>query len=137
MKLELLERRKARVEMVPLIDTIFLLLLFFIYAMLSMRVHHALPVRLPASSSAEIDQAGLVQVTLQADGAIFVDHRLVPLDQLADLVKQQHPTPSDEVMVMVFADRRVAYQSLFQVLDQIRGAGIRRIALQAEPAPSP
>ena len=44
MKVELPVQKKARIEMLPLIDIVFLLLVFFIYAMLSMAVHRGLPV---------------------------------------------------------------------------------------------
>ena len=56
MKINRFQCRKARIEMVPLVDMFFLVLVFFIYAMLSMAVHRALPVQLPASSSAELNQ---------------------------------------------------------------------------------
>ena len=51
MKVNLGKERKVRIEMLPLIDTVFLLLVFFIYGMLSMAVHHSLPVQLPLSST--------------------------------------------------------------------------------------
>ncbi len=51
MKLNLDTQRKVRIEMLPLIDIVFLLLVFFIYAMLSMAVHRGLPVVLPTSSA--------------------------------------------------------------------------------------
>ena len=47
MRVNLGARRRARIEMLPLIDIVFLLLVFFIYAMLSMAVHRGLPVALP------------------------------------------------------------------------------------------
>ena len=46
MKIQLPAIKKARIEMLPLIDIVFLLLVFFIYAMLSMAVHRGLPVEL-------------------------------------------------------------------------------------------
>ena len=49
--------KKPRIEMLPLIDIVFLLLVFFIYAMLSMAVHRSLPVVLPTSSAAQVDTA--------------------------------------------------------------------------------
>ena len=52
MKVALPERRKGRIEMIPLIDIVFLLLVVFIYAMLSMAVHRGLPVVLPSSAAA-------------------------------------------------------------------------------------
>ena len=56
MKIHLPATKKARIEMLPLIDIVFLLLVFFIYAMLSMAVHRGLPVELPLSTTAEIDK---------------------------------------------------------------------------------
>ncbi len=56
MKLQLALPKKPRIEMLPLIDIVFLLLVFFIYAMLSMAVHRGLPVELPLSTTAEIDK---------------------------------------------------------------------------------
>ncbi|MBW1821228.1 MAG: biopolymer transporter ExbD, partial [Deltaproteobacteria bacterium] len=44
MKLKLYKTKNPRIEMLPLIDVVFLLLVFFIYAMLSMAVHRGLPV---------------------------------------------------------------------------------------------
>ena len=65
--------KKARIEMLPLIDIVFLLLIFFIYAMLSMVVHHSLPVSLPVSSIAEIDTEQSLTVSVHQNGEIFLD----------------------------------------------------------------
>ena len=56
MKIELPAMQKSRIEMLPLIDVVFLLLVVFIYTMLSMAVHHGLAVHLPSSSVAEIEK---------------------------------------------------------------------------------
>jgi biopolymer transport protein ExbD len=50
--------RKSRVEIIPLIDVVFLLLVVFIYTMLSMAVHRGLNLNLPKSESAEIEKTG-------------------------------------------------------------------------------
>ena len=73
MKINRGQSRKARIEMVPLVDMFFLVLVFFIYAMLSMAVHRALPVQLPTSSSAELNQKTLLSVTVKEDGSLFLD----------------------------------------------------------------
>ena len=66
MKLDMPLRRKARIEMLPLIDIVFLLLVVFIYAMLSMAVHRGMPVVLPTSSTAGIDKQEFLSITVQA-----------------------------------------------------------------------
>jgi len=131
MKVNLRVAKKARIEMLPLIDIVFLLLVFFIYTMLSMAVHRGLPVVLPKSASAEIDQKLILSVTLQRDGTIYLDK--VPfsfeaLDQAIRLKATGYKDPG----VLLFADRDITYQQLFRVMDKIRQAGVTRISLQAE-----
>ena len=131
MKVNFQTSRKVRIEMLPLIDIVFLLLVFFIYAMLSMAVHRGLPVLLPTSASAKIDKELIVSVTIKSDETIYVDKEQIGLDDLASLLKTKAETDKD-VGILLFADRSLSYQKLFQVLDQVKNAGIHRISLQAE-----
>ncbi|MEA3548433.1 MAG: biopolymer transporter ExbD, partial [Thermodesulfobacteriota bacterium] len=76
MKLNKSSLSPPRIEMLPLIDIVFLLLVFFIYAMLSMAVHHGQSVDLPQSSSAVLEMQDAISITIQAadQGMIlFVD----------------------------------------------------------------
>jgi biopolymer transport protein ExbD len=131
MKVNFQTSRKVRIEMLPLIDIVFLLLVFFIYAMLSMAVHRGLPVLLPTSASAKIEKELIVSVTIKSDETIYVDKEQIGLNDLASLLKTKAETDKD-VGILLFADRSLSYQKLFQVLDQIKNAGIHRISLQAE-----
>ncbi|MFP4040634.1 MAG: ExbD/TolR family protein [Desulfosudaceae bacterium] len=123
--------RKARIEMLPLIDVVFLLLVVFIYTMLSMAVHKGLPVCLPQSSAAEIEQQIVLSVTVKADGGVFVDKNPVSLAELSAYLEQETAGQADPG-VLLFADSSISYQRLFQVLDQIKAAGLSKISLQAE-----
>lgn len=122
--------------MLPLIDVVFLLLVFFIYAMLSMAVHRGLPVVLPASSTAKIDKKLVLSVSIKSDGEIYIDKHQVALEDLAETLKIRALNETDPG-VLLFADRDISYQKLFKVLDRIQMAGIHRISLQAEPEKSP
>jgi len=131
MKIHLNTNRKTRIEMLPLIDIVFLLLVFFIYAMLSMAVHRGLPIQLPTSSSVKIDKNLVLSVTVKADGTIFLDKEKIAPKKLTKAL-QMKAKGEKEPGVLLFADRSLAYQKLFHVLDQIRNSGISRISLQAE-----
>ena len=131
MKINLNIERKARIEMLPLIDIVFLLLVFFIYAMLSMAVHSGLPVILPISSSARIEKELMISVTVKRDGTIYVDKHRIALKDLEKLLIRK-AKGAIEPGVLLFADRSLSYQDLFRVLDKIRMAGLNRISLQAE-----
>lgn len=131
MKVNFQTRKKVRIEMLPLIDIVFLLLVFFIYAMLSMAVHRGLPVLLPTSSSAKIDKELLLSITVKSDGTVYVDKDQIDLGDLESFLKAKTESDKD-VGILLFADRSLSYQNLFQVLDRIKAAGIHRISLQAE-----
>jgi len=123
--------KKVRIEMLPLIDIVFLLLVFFIYAMLSMAVHRSLPVALPSSDTAKIHKQLVLSVTVDAKGAIHVDKEPVPLQSLSAVLKKK-AGKTESPGVLLFADKDLSYQDLFRVLDQITIAGIKQVSLQAE-----
>ncbi|HKK90464.1 MAG TPA: biopolymer transporter ExbD [Desulfobacteraceae bacterium] len=130
MKVTSHQNRRARIEMLPLIDIVFLLLAVFIYAMLSMSVHHGMPVNLPASETAAPETETILSVTVKSSSEIYVDHQRVTMEQLPGLLKQlsRQNTPDG---VLLFAEKRLPYQVLFSVLDKIKLAGHTRISLQA------
>ena len=131
MKLDLQIDKKARIEMLPLIDIVFLLLVFFIYAMLSMAVHRGVSVMLPSSSIADIDQKPVLSISVTKTGNIFVDEQRVSLEYLAKTLMARSNSDK-KAGVLLFADHNLSYQKLFKVLDQIRRAGLNSISLQAE-----
>ena len=121
MKVRRFYTKPPRVEMLPLIDIVFLLLVVFIYTMLSMAVHKGMPVTVD----------GLKGSTCLPDGSVFVDQRAASLETLSDMLR--HKTRGDaETGVLLFADRSLAYDRLFKVMARIRQAGLHRISLQAE-----
>jgi len=129
MKVNVGAQRRARIEILPLIDIVFLLLVFFIYAMLSMAVHRGVPVNLPASSSADIEKTRALSVTIQENGDIMLDTDLVPVKDLGSRLRERAKI-SEDLGVLLFADRTVSCQLLVRVLDQIRMADVARISLQ-------
>ena len=131
MKIDRPDTRRARIEMLPLIDIVFLVLVFFIYAMLSMAVHRGLPVVLPTSSTAKIDKKLLLSVSIKSDGIIYVDEEQVQIENLTNVLAKR-TKEKIKPGVLLFADHTIKYQQLFRVLDQIRTAGLSRISLQAE-----
>ena len=125
--------KKPRIEMLPLIDIVFLLLVFFIYAMLSMVVHHSLPVSLPVSSIAAIDTDQSLTVSVRQNGEIFLDNTKFSLKELQVVLQDKAQKAGDDksVQVDLFADKALSYQELYRVLDIIRTAGISDVSLQA------
>ena len=128
------ETRKARIEMIPLIDIVFLLLVFFIYAMLSMVIHRGLRVELPAASTALVDKRDYVSVTLTKDNLLFVDEKPVPLEKLASRVVGRMGGKKD-VPVFICGDSRADLGVAVRVLDLLRAAGIREASFECSEEP--
>ena len=123
--------RRPRIEMIPLIDVVFLLLVFFIYSMLSMTIHRGLPVNLPTASTASVDQETFITITLQRDGQLFLEDRAVDTRTLPSLlIKERKQNP--DLQVYLRADREVSYHRAVEVMDLVRSAGINKLALETQ-----
>lgn len=110
--------------MIPLIDIVFLLLVFFIYAMLSMVVHRGLKVELPAATTAHVDKRDYVDVAITRDNVVTVDGEPCDLPELPTRVAERR---GYEVSLPVFisGDRKADLGLAVKVLDTLRAAGIR------------
>lgn len=94
------EELEPRIELMPLIDVIFLILTFFIYAMVLMVRVDMLPVPLETyASSEEPDTTPAVGVTLRLDGSIYVGHDQVGLDEVLPTIEK---TLKDEPGTVVY-----------------------------------
>jgi biopolymer transport protein ExbD len=123
--------RKSRIEMLPLMDMIFLLLAVFIYTMLSMAVHRGLNLDLPQSKSSAPEKQLILSVSIDEKGLVYIDKQVVGIDKLTEtlyIMTREKKDPG----VLLFADKNISYQQLFKVLDKIKEAGLTRISLQAE-----
>jgi len=123
------EKRKARVEMLPLIDVVFLLLVFFIYAFLSMVVHRGVEVDLPAASAATSDSRDYLSVTLTQAGTVFINQEPVPPGEIGLRVRHLLAAEGDpDRPVFIEGDRRSELESALQILDQLRQHGIQQVS---------
>ena len=118
--------------MLPLIDVVFLLLVVFIYTMLSMAVHKGMPIDLPESAAVKSEKDTVLSVTINKDNLIFINKEPVDLEHLTHILEQK-AKKEKKPEILLFADKTISYQHLFKVLDRIRMAGLNQISLQADP----
>ena len=123
-----------RIEMLSLMDLVFLLLVVLMYAMLSMAVHRGLPVTLPRSSAVEHEKHVAIALSISASGEVFLDRVPLALEALSSILAARRAAADDPegLSIRIFADRSVVCQTLFTVLDGVRAAGITRVSLQGE-----
>ncbi|MCX7970012.1 MAG: biopolymer transporter ExbD [Negativicutes bacterium] len=119
-----------RLMIIPMIDIILFLLVFFMISTLYMVEQNLLPVSLPAARSDDRPAGWLVNVTVTADGRIMIDNQPVDAAGLAGQVAAAVAAHPDTV-VIIRADRQLPYQQVVALLDQLRTAGVSRLALAA------
>jgi biopolymer transport protein ExbD len=123
------EERKARVEMVPLIDCMFLLLVFFIYAMVTMTVHRGIRVNLPRGEGA-VERTTPVLVTVSADNTLKVGGRTVDLETaVRDVVEQAR---LQKAPVMIGGDCASDLGVSLELLSRLKAAGVDSVSFLVE-----
>jgi len=126
--------KKARIEIIPMIDTMFFLLVFFMLASLTMTNQFSLPVNLPHAAGNQDKPQQVITLTLTKDGNIFYDKEQIatPADAVLRLVNQ---SKSDtQTTVIINADRSVEHGRVVELMDAIRQSGINRIAIAVSPS---
>lgn len=120
--------RKARIEIIPMIDVMMFLLIFFVLISLNVIPAFGLKTALPDSSTAQraVSSQAPAVVTLGADGAIALDGKPVPLRELGARVGALHGQEPNKRFV-VSADQAVRWQAVVEVMDALRKQGIDAI----------
>jgi len=120
--------KKARIEIIPMIDTIFFLLVFFMISTLSMAHYSGLPVNLPKAATGEQPPGESAAITISSDGKITIDKDAVTRD-LIRAVLQRRLEKNPELLVLINADERVEHGIVIDVMDAARQAGVTKMAI--------
>ncbi len=136
-------RREATVELTPLIDVVFLLLIFFMVST-SFVQNEALNVDLPqANGDAQSSQDLYINVIVQEDGRYEIDGNLVADESLAGLVNtlrsivEKNAAQNNSLPVIISADALATHQSVVRIMDACAQAGLSHISLATQPILNP
>jgi len=129
--------RRARIEIIPLIDIIFFLLATFVMVSLSMVKNRAIPVNLPAATTgAAQDRSEFAAITIAATGEVFFNKQPVTEEQL-DAALQALLAANPDPKVFLNGDTKAEFGRAIAVLDQARRLGITKIAIETQPKSAP
>jgi len=125
-------KRRARIEIIPLIDIMFFLLATFIMVSLSMIKNASVPINLPSAhtSQSENTKAAAV-ITVTKEGEIFWNKDKCVLDDLSTRLKGllvSNPDPK----VLIHGDKKADFGTVVAVLDEVRKAGIKKTAIRTK-----
>ncbi|MGI6034238.1 MAG: ExbD/TolR family protein [Limnochordia bacterium] len=119
-------RQEPQINMAPLIDIVFLLLIFFIYTVNMTGQPLDINVDLPGSSTAEAGPARTAAIFLTKAGKTYLNGQAVELTSLRTLL-----ATGDQVII--YADRGVDLQRALLVMDEVRLAGIKDVGFAVWP----
>ncbi len=124
--------RRARIEIIPLIDIMFFLLATFVMVSLSMVKNQGIPVRLPAAASGQPqDRKDSTTISVSAAGQVYLDKEELSLDVLsARLAKLKEANA--ELRVFINGDEDARLGLAIEVLDATRKLGITKVAFETK-----
>jgi len=125
----------VRIDLTPLVDVVFLLLIFFMVST-TFREDQGLELRLPAASGTPTAESAELRVSVAADGSLRFEGRAL---DIAELERQARVAleASSERLVVVEADRSVEHGRVVAVMDVLRRAGARGLTVATAPGVEP
>lgn len=129
-------QRKARIEIIPMIDVIFFLLVFFMISTLSMTVNRGLPVNLPTAATSQRDLKENLNVTLTQAGELFLNREPIVWQDLGARLKTALAS-EPELMVIINADGEARHSTVIDVIDELRLSGVTRLVIAVNPDKKP
>uniref|UniRef100_A0A7C4VSB9 Biopolymer transporter ExbD n=1 Tax=Desulfatirhabdium butyrativorans TaxID=340467 RepID=A0A7C4VSB9_9BACT len=130
MEFERRKRRHSHIDIAPLVDVVFLLLLFFMLTF-NMALDQSISIRLPQSTSAEDLSASRIVIFITREGEVLVQGQTVPLQVLSATLREQ-PSWRPEIPIHIRSDREVPVGLLVSVIDAVRHSGSRNFQIVTE-----
>lgn len=122
--------RRARIEIIPLIDIMFFLLATFVMVSLSMVKNQGIPVRLPAAASGQPqDRKDAATISVSATGQVYLDKEELSLDVLSKRLAALKEANA-ELRVFINGDEDARLGLAIEVLDATRKLGITKVAFE-------
>ena len=131
-KLDLLPpEERPHLMIIPMIDIIFFLLVFFMMSMLSMVVQKSMPLTLPQAESAKVSMTRNIPVTMTADGGIYYERDLMSLRDLTARLTEDVAHGEDS-SVILRGDAAASYGTVVQVMDVVKRLGIEKVYIATD-----
>lgn len=124
--------KKARIEIIPMIDTIFFLLVFFMISTLSMARFTGVQVNLPKAASGSQPPIETVVISLTKEEQLFFNKTQVPKDSLLQSLRAELEK-NPELLVVINADDGVQHGRVVEIMDDARQTGVSKLSIAVKP----
>jgi biopolymer transport protein ExbD len=123
---------KPRIEIIPMIDIMMFLLVFFIMVTLTMIAGSGIPLDLPSAKTAQQLQTTKITIGVDKNGAMYVDGGSIDAASLTQRL-QGAQGEGQKLDVVIEGERAVPLQTLLAVMDIVRGVGITAVGIATRP----
>src|SRR5262249_22778814 len=124
--------KKARIEIIPMIDTIFFLLVFFMISTLSMSLLTGVHVNLPTAASWSQLPIKTIAISLTKEDQLFSTKTKLPARSLRQLLRPEL-TKNPELLVVINADDGVNHGRVVEIMAQARQTGVTKLSIAVKP----
>ncbi len=126
--------RRARVELLPLIDVMFLLVAFFMAISISMVMQKGIFVDLSPAKTADssLSEEYALVISLDAQGEFFLNKEKLSIAELEETLVHNGEKDKDRP-VIINADKAVRHERVIQALDLVRNSGLHNVIFSVEP----
>ncbi len=131
-KIKVPNRKKARIEIIPLIDVIFFLLATFVLFTLSLNRIKSLPVNLPVAAPPPppgTPPPEIVSIQVSGDGAIFWNKEAIDMNELPSRLTI-YKSQTEDPKIAISGDDKARFGFTVAVLDEVRKAGIDKFTVE-------
>lgn len=127
-----LPHKKARLEIIPLIDIMFFLLASFMLVSLTMTKQRTVSVNLPAAASAQTNlKPDTISLAVNAGGQVFFEKQAIALDAIEAMLKERLAVNKD-LPVYISGDTATPHGAMVAVLDYVRRCGVTKVAFNVK-----
>ena len=120
-----------QIMVIPMIDIMFFLLVFFMLATINMSNSGSLPIKLASMQNLQQTKLDGLHVAVDKDNKLYVDNMEIKADKLLPLL-QKATAANPEMLVILRIDKNIQFYSTSELINILKRAGVKRIALAAE-----
>ena len=119
-----------KIELIPLLDVFFLILIFFFYSIFHLVEEKGVPVNLASASSATTQQKSDLLIVIDRNGNYFLDGNA----SSADEINGRFSALDKKSKIIIRSDQDSPVGASIKILNLAREMGIQQVSLQADPA---
>jgi biopolymer transport protein ExbD len=128
-----LPHKKARLEIIPLIDIMFFLLASFMLVSLTMTKQRTVSVNLPAAATSQSNlKPDTISLAVNAGGQLYFEKQAITLEALEVMLKDRLALDK-ELPVFISGDSATPHGAMVAVLDYVRRCGVTKVAFNVKP----